>query len=165
MVKTIIILFVSIFFHPVHISMSSITRMDEGDEYEVVVRLYSDDLALDLWRLYQPDESYFADHRFHGPDQWYQRYVNDNFKLIINGDTAAGMLREVEILELETIIRMVVAPSDKVSSLRIENRIMTGLYPDQVNLFIFKDSLNERAFRFTPQHFSELLFDHKGDSL
>jgi hypothetical protein len=145
--------------------MSSITRVTESGGYDVVVRMYSDDLALDLWRLYQPDESYFADHRFHGPDHYYQRYINDNFNIIINGDTASGMLREVEKLELETIIRMVVEPPDKVYSLRVENRIMTGLYPDQVNLFIFKDSLDERAFRFTPQHFSELLFDHKGDSL
>lgn len=164
MIKPIIILFTAILIHPVHISMSSVTRMADDDVYEVVVRLYSDDLALDLWRLYQPDEDYFADHRFHGPDQWYERYINDNFKLIINGDTATGRLREVEILELETVIRMIVEPDEKVTSLYVDNRIMTGLYPDQVNLFIFKDAENERAFRFTPDHFSELLLDLKGES-
>lgn len=164
MIKPIIILFAAILIHPVHISMSSVTRMTEDDGYEVVVRLYSDDLALDLWRLYQPDENYFADHRFHGPDQWYERYVNDNFKLIINGDTVTGQLREVEILELETVIRMMVEPAAEVTSLAVENRIMTLLYPDQVNLFIFKDADNEKAFRFTPDHFSELLIDLKGES-
>lgn len=159
MFKTIIIVFVTLFYHPVHISMSSVTEITGEKGYEVVVRLYSDDLALDLWRIYQPDEDYFADHLFHGPDHWYERYINDNFKLIINGDITTGELKEVEILELETVIRMMIEAPGDVTSLYVENRIMTGLYPDQANLFIFKDSQNEKAFRFTPDHYSEKLLD------
>lgn len=164
MIKPIIILLSALFYHPVHISMLSVTEIAGDTGYEVVVRLYSDDLALDLWRLYQPDEDYFADHRFHGPDEWYGKYINDNFKLIINGDPATGELKEVEILELETVIRMMIESPGEVTSLSVENRIMTGLYPDQVNLFIFKDSQNEKALRFTPDHYSEKLLDLKGDS-
>ena len=161
MIKPIIILLATLFYHPVHISMSSVTEITGKMGYEVVVRLYSDDLALDLWRIYQPDEDYFADHLFHGPDHWYERYINDNFKLLINGETVNGVLKEVEILELETVVKMMVEPVGEVTSLSIENSIMTGLYPDQANLFIFKDSNTEKAFRFTTDYISETLLDLK----
>ena len=137
--------------------MSSLTFMDEGLGYEMVMRVYSDDLAVDIWRLYKPDESYFADHRYIGPDTYLERYVNDNIIITLNGKVRGAVIRDVETTDLETIMRLEVPVKRKPRTLEIENRILTGLYPDQVNLFIYKDNESEKAFRFTVDNYSGAL--------
>lgn len=134
--------------------MSSLTMQDDGSSYDLVVRIFSDDLTIDLWRLYQPDEDYFADHMYIGPDSWYEKYVNDNMQVLLNGKAIPGKLEMVEKLELETVIRLEIPVKGRVRSLEIDNRLLTGLYMDQVNLFIYKDEESEKAFRFTVEEHS-----------
>ena len=136
--------------------MSSITMSENKENLDIVVRMYSDDLAIDLWRLYQPDTSYYADHRFHGPEQYYEDYVNDNITVLVNNKRIKANLNDVEKLELETVIKLSIESKKEIKKLHVENRILMGLYPDQVNLFIYKDSISEKAFRFTTS-------DYKGE--
>lgn len=155
--KILTILLFSLLFHPVHVTMSSLTIMEGGKGYEMVLRVYSDDLAMDIWRLYQPDESFFADHRYIGPDSYLEKYVNDNVLIKVNGKVIGAVLGDVETTELETIMRLEVPLKRNPKSLSIDNRILTDIYPDQVNLFIYKDNETEKAFRFTVDKYSGAL--------
>lgn len=157
MIKAFILLICPLLFHPVHVTMSGLTQMPDKSGFELVVRIYSDDLAIDLWRIYQPDEDYFKDHRFIGPDSFYENYINDNLLIKLNGKLLKAELSEVELLELETVLRLEVPSKRKIKSLAVENRILTGLFSDQVNLFIYKDSINEKAIRFTVENNSSTL--------
>ncbi|TFH34000.1 MAG: hypothetical protein E4G95_08895 [Bacteroidia bacterium] len=157
MIKALTFLLFPLLFHPVHVTMSSLTLLQQEESFEMVVRLYSDDLAIDLWRLYQPADSLFADHRFYGPDLYYQRYVNDNLLVEVNGRVLSAELVEVEKLEIETLIRLIVPVRKKVRSVSVENRFLTDLFSDQVNLFIYKDDVNEKSVRFTVENTNEAL--------
>jgi len=152
MIKALIFLLGPLLFHPVHVTMSSLTLLQDEDRFEIVVRLYSDDLAIDLWRLYQPDESMFADHRFTGPDSFYERYINDNLVVKVNGTILKAEITEVEQLELETLVKLNVPGKRRIRNLSVENRFFTGLFSDQVNLFIYKDEDLEKAVRFTVEN-------------
>jgi len=123
--------------------------MEDEKRLEMVVRIYSDDLAIDLWRLYQPDESLFADHRFTGPDHYYEQYINDNLVVKVNGKVLKAEINNIEKLELETLVKLTVRNKKKIKSLVVENRLLTGLFSDQVNLFIYKGDVQEKAIRFT----------------
>ena len=105
MVKLAILLFTGFIMHPVHVSMSSL-YLDETGEYRLTVRMYTDDLNLDLYRLYDADGEYNElDHMFYftGHDSLYTRYMNDMLDIVNNGITASKELLGKEELMMETI--------------------------------------------------------------
>ena len=87
---------------------------------------------------------------FTGHDSVYTRYINDNLAIIVNDEPAGKELMEKEVLDLETLFHFRVnLAADKIKKIVIKNKILTGLYPDQVNLFIFKLDDNEKGVKFT----------------
>lgn len=149
MLRTILILLFPLLYHPVHVSMSSLTMLPDKTGFELVVRAGSNDIAVEIWRLYQPDEDYFADHMFIGPEQFYQDFVNDNIKVSINSKRVKGELLDVEVIENETIIKLLIPAEKKIKTLNVENNLFTVISPDQLNLFIYKVGEIEKTFRFT----------------
>jgi hypothetical protein len=135
--------------------------MPDGDAYEMVVRLSSADLTVDLWRQYQPDESFFEDHSFIGPDKYIVDYINDNFKIRINSKLVESVLVSIEDSGEEKIVKMIVPVKGKIRSLDIDNRILTGLLPDQVNLFIYKDNSVERSYKLTADDYYRSIVESK----
>lgn len=157
MIKYLIISIFSLLLHPVHVSMSSMEYepLDEG--YKITVRMFSDDLLLDLLSLYELPGEHIADHVYTGPDDIYEDYVNEKIGIKINGKQYRAELLESEKLEIETIMRLFVSFEGRADSVEISNTILTGIYVDQVNLFIYKDDKNELAFRFTTTYSEERL--------
>ena len=155
MIKLFVIYIFSLLLHPVHVSMSSMEYVPEDDGYKITVRMYSDDLLLDLLTLYQLPGEYISDHVYTGPDDLYEDYINERLEIKINGNKHPAELRETEKLELETLMRLFVKHKGELNSIEISNSILTVIYPDQVNLFIYKDESNEHAFRFTATYLSE----------
>ncbi|MCF8222069.1 MAG: hypothetical protein K9J25_02900 [Bacteroidales bacterium] len=155
MLKFVFVFIVSLFLHPVHVSMSGMEYIQEESGYRVTVRMYSDDLLLDLMSLYELPSVHIKDHVYTGPDEIYGDYVNSRLKIMINGKQKAAKLRSVEKLEIETVIRLFIEHTGKVSSLDISNTILNDIYMDQVNLFIYKDKNNELAYRFAGDYVSE----------
>ncbi|HDZ40183.1 MAG TPA: hypothetical protein ENH59_00665 [Bacteroidetes bacterium] len=126
---------------------------DEG--YRITVRMYSDDLLLDLRSLYQLPGEHIDDRIYTGPDDIYEDYINEKLKIKINGKQFSASLLETEKLEIETIMRLFLESGGETNNIEISNTILTGIYMDQVNLFIYKDETNERAFRFTVDYLNE----------
>jgi len=153
MIKILAILFSLYLPHPVHVSMSSLYGKSSDEELMLSVRIYSDDLALDLHRLYDAEGTYSElDHviNFTGSDSYYQRYVNDHIGIFSNGVPLDIKLLKKEILDLETLLYFSVENRGGAGqSYRIENTILTGLYMDQVNLFILKVDDSEKGVKFT----------------
>lgn len=152
MVKLIFFLLSGFLMHPVHVSMSSLYEDEEGN-YRLTVRMYTDDLNLDLYRLYDAEGEYSEnDHMFYftGHDSVYTRYMNDNFVIMGNGEIAGKELIDKEVLDLETVFHFRVnLETGNLKEIKVKNLILTGLYPDQVNLFIFKLYENEKGVKFT----------------
>ena len=150
-IKPLILLIFSLINHPVHVTMSSLTLNENGDGLIFNLRAYSDDLDLDMYRLYEVEGIVEDDHlfKFTGPDLYYERYVNDHIKIIVNGKTLEAKLIDKEILEIETLLRFTIPLNKRIKNLEVENLILTGLYPDQVNLFIYKNGEIEEGVRYT----------------
>lgn len=155
MIKYLAVYIFSLLIHPVHVSMSSMEHLPGEEGYKITVRMYSDDLLLDLQSLYHLPHEYIDDHIYTGPDDIYQDYINERLKIKINGQPYSAKLLESEKLEIETIMRLFIEHDDPVNDLEISNTILTGIYMDQVNLFIYKDNNNEQAVRFTALYMNE----------
>lgn len=121
--------------------------MDGG--YKITVRMYSDDLLLDLVNMYKIPDEHIDDHVYCGPDNIYQDYINERLKFVVDGQQYKARLEDTEKLEIETVIRLFIEYNGEINTLDIHNTLLNGIYPDQVNLFIYKDDINEMALRFT----------------
>lgn len=151
MIKPLILLLFSFLSHPVHVTMSSLSLNESGDVLTFNLRAYSDDLDLDMFRLYSVEGVIVDGHffRFTGPDIFYEKYVNDHIKIIVNDKVLQAKLIHKELLEIETILRFSISLTNGIQRLVVENKILTGLYPDQVNLFIYKNGETEEGVRYT----------------
>ncbi len=157
MIKYLAIYIFSVLLHPVHVSMSSMEYIPQDKGFRITVRMYSDDLLLDLLNLYELPEKYTADHVYAGPDDIYEDYINEKIEIKINGIQHSARLLETEKHEIETIMRLFVEYEGEINSIDISNTILTAIYLDQVNLFIYKDEKNELAFRFSGTYLKERL--------
>lgn len=160
MVKLLLILFTMFLTHPVHVSMASLYGKSSEDHLMLSVRMYSDDLALDLHRLYNAEGTYSEiDHlfTFTGADSYYQRYIDDHLKIYSEDMVLKTVLVKKEILDLETLLYFELenTPGPPGKEFHIENTILTGLYLDQVNLFILKVDDSEKGIKFTAEKTEE----------
>lgn len=157
MIKLITIYIFTLLSHPVHVSMSSMEYLPEDKGFIITVRMYSDDLLLDLLGLFPLPGEHIADHIYSGPEDIYQEYINERIRVQINGERYKAELIESEKLEIETIMRFFIGYEGEINNIDISNTILADIYMDQVNLFIYKDDRNELAFRFTTEYLSERL--------
>lgn len=157
MLKFLLIYIFSFFFHPVHVSMSSMEYVPGDKGYKITVRMYSDDLLLDLVNMYEIPEEHVTGGIYCGPDTIYQDYINERLMFVIDGQKYRAQLKDSEKLEIETIMRLFIECDKEINTIDINNTILKGVYPDQVNLFIFKDDINEMALRFTTEYYREKL--------
>ncbi|MBS0010548.1 MAG: hypothetical protein KFF49_04020 [Bacteroidales bacterium] len=157
MIKFLAIYIVSLFMHPVHVSMSSMEYISGENGYSISVRMFSDDLLLDILSIYELPGDHIHDHVYKGPDELYEKYINERLEIRINGEKHTARLLQAEKLEIETIMRLFIDFKGEVDSIDISNTILTGIFMDQVNLFIYKDENNEFPIRFTFNHLSEKL--------
>jgi len=157
MIKYLAVYIFSLLLHPVHVSMSSMEYVPMENGYKITVRMFSDDLLLDLLSLYQLPVEHVDDHIYTGPDDIYEDYINERLEIKINGQTISATLIESEKLEIETIMRFFIEHDGPADSVEISNAILTAIYMDQVNLFIYKDDNNEQAVRFTASHMNEMI--------
>jgi len=160
MVKLFFILIAMLPFHPVHVSMSSLYRDSESDKLMLSVRMYTDDLALDLYRLYNAEGVYSEfDHlfTFTGSDSYYEQYISDHFNILFDGKASVLKFDKKEILDLETLLYFSVdTDKDKPGRISVINKILTGMYNDQVNLFILKLNDTEKGVKFTASSTEEV---------
>ena len=157
MIKYLAVYIFSLLLHPVHVSMSSMEYVPMEKGYKITVRMFSDDLLLDLLSLYQLPGEQVEDHTYTGPGDVYEDYINERLKIKINGRHCRTTLLESEKLEIETIMRFFLEHDGPADSVEISNTILTGIYMDQVNLFIYKDDNKEQAVRFTASHMNEII--------
>lgn len=160
MLKLFFILITALPFHPVHVSMSSLYRDSDTSGLILSVRMYTDDLELDLYRLYNAEGVYSdLDHHFTftGSDSYYEQYIGEHLKILSDGEALGLKLVKKEILDLETLLYFTVEiKEEELGKIKVVNKILIDLYMDQVNLFILKLNKREKGVKFTNSKTEEI---------
>ena len=152
MVK-ILVLAISLLFHPVHVSLTSIDFVPDTDSVKVFVRMYYDDFLLD-YKLFNKNANmeYLSDIQSF-PTEMMGKYLSE--KVIISADNKQleGKLLNLVLVARDNEIsanlyfRTVVRPE----SIAVRNGIMTGLYDDQANMTIIRAGSFEEGVKLTPE--------------
>ena len=152
MVK-ILVLAISLLFHPVHVSLMSIDFVPDTDSVKVFVRMYYDDFLLD-YKLFDKNANmeYLSDIQSF-PTEMMDKYLSE--KVIISADNKQleGKLLNLVLVAQENEISadLVFRAVLKPEIIAVRNEIMTGLYNDQANMTIIRAGSFEEGVKLTPE--------------
>lgn len=145
------ILLFSVLFvvHPVHVSVTSIDYIPESDSLKVFVKIYLDDLLLDMASndSSTPGAGFSDDN----PESRLilENYLNRKLVLRVNKNLISGKLIDFTIVDNEVKINLGYSQVRNPKTLEVKNLIMTELYKDQANLVIIKINEFEEGIKLT----------------
>jgi len=158
MVK-ILTLVISVLFHPVHVSLTSIEHVQGTDSVKVFVRMYLDDFLLD-YNLFDkdPGQSYNPDIKSF-PEDLLARYLTGKVVISVNNKQLEGKLlnQKLATQDNEISASLVFRSEGKPAVISVRNEIMTELYDDQANMTIIRVNDYEEGVKLTPEK-TELTF-------
>jgi len=148
MLKTLFV-FVWFFFHPVHVTITSIDYVPETDSFKVFVRLYKDDFILDQKldgkRLENND---FSVDNFSSRSIM-EKYLEERIIIKVNEKVLKGKLEKMVLEDNELSMNLEYGSGKTPRTLTVKNLIMTGLYKDQVNMIIVRINDFEEGIKLT----------------
>jgi hypothetical protein len=151
----VLILNIFLFFHPVHVTLTTINQVQDSDTLKVFFRMYYDDFQLD-YRLYSPE---FIPGKNNDttdlPREMLNKYFNDRIQIYVNHKLLSGKLSDVSIDNYEIRLNFIYHSDKKTRNFRIRNKILTSIYSDQANMVYLNINKYEAAIKLTVDHFEE----------
>jgi hypothetical protein len=151
----ILILPILLFFHPVHVTLTSIDQIQGSDSMKVFFRMYYDDFLRD-YNLYDPNcnlEKLSVNESF--PADLIIKYFNDKVHIYVNNKLLTGKVLSENIQDNEIFLKLLYWSDKDPKKIKITNKVLTGLYSDQTNMIFISINKNEQAMRLTPEHDKE----------
>jgi hypothetical protein len=151
----ILILPIVFLFHPVHVTLTTIEKVEGTDTINVHFRMYYDDFLRDF-ELYDKDYkpgNISVNESF--PAGLANNYFNDKVQLSVNNKLLTGKVLSVTIRDNEIFLELIYQTDIYPKKIRIINKVLTGLYSDQTNMIFIKFDKHEQALRLTPEHVKE----------
>lgn len=141
-----------LFFHPVHVTLTSITQIQDSDTLKVFFRMYYDDFQRD-YNLYYPE---FRPGRGNDTSAIHKeslnKYFNDRVRVYLNHKLIKGRLTDFSVDGYEIRMNLIYQSDKRPRSFRISNKILTSIYSDQANMIYLKIINYEDAIKLTADH-------------
>jgi len=122
------------------------------DTISMSFRMYYDDFLLD-YKLYQPD---FDSGRINDLTDYFKNriinYFNERVKIYLNGKLQQATLSDFSVSNYEILMRLTYRSDIKPKTLRISNKILTGIYADQANMVYLNIEKYENAIKLTSEN-------------
>jgi Domain of unknown function (DUF6702) len=155
MLKLIILNILLIFFHPVHVTLTSIDQAQDSDTLKVFFRMYYDDFLRD-YKQYDPEFSMGKIHPDNAiPDDHLNKYFNDRVRIYINNKLLTGKLSAVSNDNIEITLSLLYMSVKDPEKFKIVNQVLIRLYSDQANMIFININKYQDAIKLTPEHFTE----------
>lgn len=143
-------LFASLYSHPLHVSFTSIDINPVQREVNLSVKLYTEDLKLVVFHLYEEQINPEVPQELTGNQlRLINRYMDRSFTLVSETDTV-----DLEYVRKEFSDEYIwlhfkgSLPGKDLSSLWLTNMILLDLYEDQTNLVILINGKHEQGYTF-----------------
>lgn len=153
----VLVLNIFLFFHPVHVTLTSVTQIQDSDTLKVLFRMYYDDFQRDYMLYYSEfkpgrgnDTSAIARERLN-------KYFNDRVRIYINHKLLTGRLSDFSVDGYEIRLNLFYHSDKKPRNFRISNNILTSIYADQANMIYIKIIKYEDAIKLTAEHTEEVI--------
>lgn len=145
----ILILNVFLLLHPVRVTLITLNKESGNDTIRMSFRMYYDDFLLD-YKLYKPE---FESGKINDPTDYFQNriinYFNERVQVYLNGKLLPGTLMGFSVDNYEIIMSLAYRSDKKPKNLRISNKILTSIYPEQANMVYINIDNYENALKLT----------------
>jgi len=145
-------LFIPAFMHPLHMSVTNVQMAE--DKLSVSVRIFKDDLALDLLQLKGVSLVWQDEDDWHRNKTQVFAHV---YAHLIVGNSDSGRSSEKLEVGKEAITISWTQMNDIQESFSISNSLLVNTFPDQKNLLVISAGPNEKGFEFTKERKSVTL--------
>lgn len=151
----IILVFAITFFHPVHVSLTSIEYERDKNAFNVFMRLYYDDFLSD----YSSSNEFLKEAAGNVADGTLKKhlgkYLDERFSIGSDGRIRNGKIMTVELRDNELSMNIEYRGIRNPSVVVVRNSIMTALYGDMANMVIVKAGGFEKGVKMTPGYTEE----------
>lgn len=155
-------IFLSSWFHPLHVSVTEIEMNEADKRLEIMMRVFMDDLEVTLRKEFRYPELDILNPKEATLDEMMGAYLNTHFKISLD-----GRIQTVKYLGHEPegdafIFYLEVSNVKKWQAIQIQNSIIMEVYNDQSNLVHVTLNETVRSLRLTRNTPADrLTFDHK----
>jgi hypothetical protein len=162
MLVSVSVLWLAIFIHPLHVSVTEI-EMDEKDKrLEIMMRIFVDDLETTLRHSLNQPELDILNPKPQTLDQMMEGYLRSHFKMALDGKPQTFRYLGHEQENEAFIFYVEVEKIRKWKTIQVQNDIITEVYEDQSNLVHVSVGETVRSMRLTRSHpVDKLSFDIK----
>ena len=139
------------FYHPVHISFTTIEYFEADKKFKIMFKIFVDDFDLVLKLKYGKDLRLLEGRWEKGYPKTINNYIQEHFKIIIAGkNRTKSSLKYVskEVKENAIWLNYELNYKPKGDTFNIQNTLMMDLYQDQKNLLIFAISGEQKGVQF-----------------
>ena len=137
--------------HPIHLAVTTIEYNVSRDEYDILIRIFTDDLETIINKRYNVDLNLGKENEIKNSQKYIKNYIQDCLIISINKKKLSNHMefirKEHDADENVTFLyfRSKNSGGKKVS---ITNILLTDLYDNQKNLLIFTYKNTQEAFTF-----------------
>lgn len=138
-----------IFFHPVHVTLTSIDYAPDNGSFNVFLRMYLDDFLRDykLSGADIPDTDFSKESASSIVEM--EKYLGEKLMITVNEKQLIGKLLDLNMVDNEISMNLEFGSVKNPHTLSVKNLIMTGLYSDQTNMIIVKVNKYEEGIKLT----------------
>ena len=153
----ILIINIFLFFHPVHVTLTTVNQGSDNDTLKLFFRMYYDDFQLD-YKLFYPDLNPGKNDENYGLNrEMLGKYFNARVHVYINKKLLTGELSDVSVDKYEIRLNMIYHSVKKPEVFRIKNRVLTRIYNDQANMIYLNINKYEEAIKLTVNHDDQMI--------
>ena len=140
--------------HPVHVSFTNVEYNEETQEVLIASRIFWDDMELSIKEQLNVDLHIGSENQHPDTEKYIETWFVNNFSINVNGVRVPPIDIQLDKTERgEMAMRVFLSvKTKKLSSIRIENNILTDLFADQSNLVIINISGEQQSFSLTGEN-------------
>ena len=145
----IFLLLTSAGYHSFYTAIYQINFVPKKKMIQITTRIFADDLNEALKKQYSKRTFIGSEKETPEDIVLMKKYLSEKFKLIVN-----GQLKSLEFLSQENennvlICYLRIKDISKINSLKIENSILTEVYPEQQNIIQFNNAGEKKSLLLT----------------
>ncbi|WP_036196451.1 DUF6702 family protein [Maribacter antarcticus] len=134
--------------HKFYISVTNVSYSEKDNALQVTNRVFIDDINAVLKERYDIDATLGSDEESALGQEYLEKYIRSKFRITRNGETVdytlLGTKYDVDVIILYVEVTNIDLP--KVTSIGIENEILTDLFDEQQNVVHFNVAGKKKSF-------------------
>ena len=141
-----ILLFITLIFHPVHVSVTNIEYIESEKRFEVSFKLFYDDFETIISEKYNVQLHLGTEKKLENEDIYFLMYIKERFQLFADGEVLEPRFKSRRMNDDSIWLYFYFEKITSAKKIEVRNSLMMDLFMDQKNLVIIKSKGLEKGY-------------------